>query len=34
MDIAMKKVIDNPMEHMKSVKQNSSSVTLETEKEQ
>jgi len=27
LDMAMKKVIDNPMEYMKSVKQNSSSVT-------
>jgi hypothetical protein len=34
MDMAMKTVTDNPMEHVKSVKQNSSSVTRETEKEQ
>jgi hypothetical protein len=32
MDMAMKIIIDNPMEHMKSVKQNSSSVTRETKK--
>jgi len=34
MGMTMKKAIDNPMEHMKSVKRNSSSVTGETEKEQ
>ena len=34
MDMAVKKFIDNPMEHMKSMKQNSSSVTWEPEKEQ